>query len=604
MDEVRTRSNIALRPATVHPDAGGMNVTDRASGESAARGSGVPLHAHVDAVPALIWGRAAGAPVVTCNHAFCRYTGWDDPVVAVERLADVMHPDDRAAADEAAAMGTVSAQAYEFECRLRRHDGAWRWHLCRVQPIPGEDAQSAQWVGVGLELTDRLESRQRLAVERSLAHDGGDDAEGSRIVRPDSGEVRWLQERAHAEEARAEAVRQKDEFVVMLAHELRNPLAPIRTAVDLLASHEGTDDVVAQCRTVIDRQVLQMARMLDDLLDVSRLSRGQFVLVRRAVELAEVVAAAVETSRPLISQHRQTLDVDPVPENCRVDGDPVRLTQVFANLLNNAAKYGTPGGRIAVRADIQGSWVRVEVQDSGPGLAPEVRARLFEPFVRGDDARRHAPDGMGVGLALSRRLVDLHGGTIAVRGEEPGDGTVFVVTLPLLPMAPAASAAVSTATEAAPRLSDMRVLVADDNVDAADMLRLWLTHAGCQVRVAYDGAAALRASSRFRPDVILLDLSMPDTDGYEVCRRIRGKPWGQAMGIVAVSGWGQDAHLRRSAAAGFDHHLLKPLDPDKLLHLVANAPWARRRLRDTPREAATRDDADGDTSVTRVDGAQ
>jgi PAS domain S-box-containing protein len=385
--------------------------------------------------------------------------------------------------------------------------------------------------------------------------------------------VQDITSRKRAEEALREADQRKDEFLALLAHELRNPLAPIRTSVGLMRSRPSDDPVVTRCREVIDRQVTHMARLLDDLLDVSRLSRGQLTLQRQLVGLKDILDAAVEASMPLIMQQHQELTVDSVDESIVLDADAARLTQVFGNLLNNAAKYSASGSSIRVSVERKGNDVEVAVRDCGMGIAAEMLHRVFDLFTQTEAAQAHAPGGLGIGLSLARRLVQMHDGTITVASAGLGHGSTFTVRLQVAPCARPAEAAAAAEHEhrvAQPHLH-RRVLVVDDNVEAADMLTMLLTMVGCDVRTAYRGEAAVREAERFQPDLVLLDIGLPDTSGEDVCRRLRAYPWGADAVIVAVTGWGQEHDRHRTALAGFDQHLVKPVDPDVLVALTREA---------------------------------
>ena len=379
-----------------------------------------------------------------------------------------------------------------------------------------------------------------------------------------------LSDRERDEAALRESERQKDEFLAMLAHELRNPLAPLLTCAGLLRARAVDDPLVVRCSDVIDRQVSQMARLLDDLLDIARLSRGRLVLVKTVVSVREVVLAAIETSRPIVDQRRQQLEMEWPDDDLLVEGDATRLAQVFSNVLNNAAKYSHPGGSIRISARREGHVAAVRVRDTGIGIAPAMLDRIFELFTRGDAADESAPDGLGIGLALSRRVVELHGGSIVAKSAGLGHGSEFIVSIPLQ-MTPAGPAltAVPTASggPAKPALS-ARVLIADDNEDAADSLSVLLAMLGCDVRTVHDGEAAVQAVEAFLPDVVLLDLSMPGVGGLEACQRIRRTSAGARATVVAVSGWGQQEDRQRCAEAGFDRHLTKPVRPDVLVELI------------------------------------
>jgi CheY-like chemotaxis protein len=349
---------------------------------------------------------------------------------------------------------------------------------------------------------------------------------------------------------------------------LRNPLAPIKNAARLLLLRGSADGQAGWAGRVIERQADQMARLVDDLLDVSRISRGQITLRRRRVELAEVVGRAVEGSRPLIEARRHELVEALPPGPVWLEADPVRLAQVVGNLLNNAAKYTEDGGRITLSAVTEGGEAVLRVRDTGLGIAPEMLPRIFEMFTQADRSLERSQGGLGVGLTLVKRLVEMHGGSVEAESEGPGRGSEFVVRLPVIVPPPVQLPQRSNGGEGA-AAAGLRILVVDDNRDAAESLSLLLRTRGHDVRTAHDGVAGLEAAASFRPDVALLDIGMPRLSGYDLARRIRGQAWGQGMVLIALTGWGQEEDRRRSAQAGFDHHLVKPVDPDALQELFA-----------------------------------
>jgi signal transduction histidine kinase len=371
-----------------------------------------------------------------------------------------------------------------------------------------------------------------------------------------------VEERERAAEALLEADRRKDEFLAMLAHELRNPLAPLRSAADLLELSDDPD--VVEVRHVIDRQVDHMVRLVDDLLEVSRITRGKIELRRERVDLASVVRTAVETCEPLISAagHRLSVAIPSAP--VEFAGDPVRLAQIVANLLNNAAKYTEDGGRIWLRARRRGDWLVVTVRDDGIGISPEMLPHVFDMFTQADASRRRSKGGLGIGLTLVHRLVQLHGGTVSVRSRE-GVGSRFVVRLPLH-LAPASREERPHAV-LSPRPA-RRVLVVDDNRDAAESLGRLLARHGAEVRVVHDGPSALEVLRTWRPSAAVLDLGMPGMDGLEVARRIRRRPELRDVALIALTGWGRADDVRRARDAGFDHHMVKPADIDALRSLL------------------------------------
>jgi PAS domain S-box-containing protein len=375
-----------------------------------------------------------------------------------------------------------------------------------------------------------------------------------------------------AEEALKEGDRRKDEFLATLAHELRNPLAPIRNVVHVLQLTGGDDPVARKARDVMERQLNHLVRLVDDLLDVSRITRGKLRLRTEPTDLATVVRNAVEVSRPLIEQSAHELTVALPPEGVPLNGDLVRLSQVFANLLNNAAKYTEPGGRVTLTAAVEGPAVVVAVRDTGVGIPPAALPRLFDIFSQVAGHQERSQGGLGIGLSLVRGLVDLHRGTVEAHSDGPGTGSTFVVRLPIM-----RNAEVGVRTSAGPPVRApgpavrvcKRVLVVDDNRDSAESLAMMLTMTGNEVRTAFDGEAGLEAAAAFRPDVAFLDIGMPRLDGHECARRIRSESWGGGVLLVAMTGWGQEEDRRRTREAGFDHHLVKPVDPEVLRAILA-----------------------------------
>jgi signal transduction histidine kinase len=370
------------------------------------------------------------------------------------------------------------------------------------------------------------------------------------------------------EEALRETDRRKDEFLAMLAHEIRNPLAPIRTAVQLLRLEGLPEAQRTNARDVIERQVEHLVRLIDDLLDVARITRGTITLRRARVDLAEVVARAVETSRPLIDARRHELRIVLPDQSLSVVGDLTRLSQVLANLLNNAAKYTDTHGCIQLRVERDGGEAVIRVQDNGIGISNEMLSKVFDLFAQADRTLERASGGLGIGLALVRRLVEMHGGSVSAHSGGVGQGTEMVVRLPIaiddrpLPSRPRETEeAVSAPTTTLSR----RILIVDDNKDAADSMALLVETAGHSVRTAYDGHQALDLAAAFAPDTLVLDLGVPGLNGFEIARRIRRQPWGKGVALIALTGWGQEQDRRRTAEAGFDAHLIKPVSKVDLL---------------------------------------
>ena len=368
----------------------------------------------------------------------------------------------------------------------------------------------------------------------------------------------------------ADADRRKDEFLAMLAHELRNPLAPVRNGLQILRVTCGGDPEVRRLAEMMGRQVGQIARLVDDLLDVSRITQGKVTLRRERVDLAAVVNQAVEAARPLADARRHELSVAAAPEPIRLDADSSRLAQVIGNLLNNAVKYTDEGGRIWLEVRREGGLAVVRVRDTGVGISAEMLPRVFDLFTQIDPTLDRSQGGLGVGLTLVRSLVELHGGTVHAASPGHGRGSEFVVRLPALPPAARPDAGAPAAAGTAPPPSpSRRILIVDDNADAADSLAMLLGLSGHQVRTAYSGPAAIDAVEAFRPEVVLLDIGLPGMDGHEVARRLRRSPTASGVTLVALTGYGQDDDRRKTRDAGFDHHLVKPVDPDDLAGLLS-----------------------------------
>ncbi|HET7499237.1 MAG TPA: ATP-binding protein [Candidatus Eisenbacteria bacterium] len=365
-----------------------------------------------------------------------------------------------------------------------------------------------------------------------------------------------------------ESGRMKDEFLATLAHELRNPLAPIRNAADILKQHGPRDPELVWARQVIERQAEHLSRLVDDLLDVSRITRGKIELRRERIPVSVIVSSAVETARPLIEGNQHALTVSLPGEPLYVNGDLTRIAQVVSNLLTNAAKYTPPSGRIEVGAEREGDQAVLRVKDNGVGIPREMLGRIFEMFAQVDSSLERTAGGLGIGLTLARTLVELHGGSIEARSDGAGRGSEFLVRLPLATTEPPPLPPPAATEGPGARDARARILVVDDNVDAADSLGRLLALDGYDVRIANGGMEALREAETFRPQVILLDIGLPMMNGYDVARRLRKEPWGAEIRLVALTGWGQDEDRRRSKEAGFDEHVVKPIDPASLRVLL------------------------------------
>jgi signal transduction histidine kinase len=366
-----------------------------------------------------------------------------------------------------------------------------------------------------------------------------------------------------------EADRRKDEFLAILAHELRNPLAPIRTAVQLLRKRDLAETQNIRAREVIERQVQHLVCLIDDLLDVSRITRGMITLQRERVLIDAVVARAVETARPLIDARKHELALDLPEELLSVEGDPTRLVQIVGNVLHNAAKFMEPGGRIVLSVSREDSYAVISVRDFGLGIQPELVSKIFDLFSQVHQKSETAHGGLGIGLALVRRLVEMHGGVVTASSEGLGKGTEMVVRLPVIGVQSTIVALPTTDSKRPPQVSPRRILVADDNSDAVEALALQLRLAGHDVRSANDGLEALQVAEAFAPQVVLLDLGMPRMDGYETAREIRRKWWGKGATLVALTGWGGQQDRQKTTDAGFDAHLVKPVTEFDLFHAIA-----------------------------------
>lgn len=378
-----------------------------------------------------------------------------------------------------------------------------------------------------------------------------------------AGSSRDTTERRALELATVQEARRKDEFIATLAHELRNPLAPIRNALEVARLAKGNDVAVEYAHGVMDRQMTHMVRLIDDLLDLSRLNLGKIELKRVTVDMGSLLENAIETSRPHFQQSKIELVVEMIDESLCVDADSTRLIQVFANLLTNAAKFSAANSRVTVRAWRDGTQAVVSIKDNGVGMSQEMLAHVFDSFTQEADALNRTEGGLGIGLTLVKGLVQLHGGTVEAHSEGKGLGSEFVVRIPLStePHAREYQKARRTATSST---NWHRILVVDDNTDSATSLSMMLNFMGHDTRTANDGLKGLEVAEQFKPDVCLLDIGMPNLNGFDLARRLREQPWAKETLLIALSGWGQEHDKERSTDAGFDMHLVKPIDPATL----------------------------------------
>jgi PAS domain S-box-containing protein len=374
------------------------------------------------------------------------------------------------------------------------------------------------------------------------------------------------QQRLRADQL-AGADQRKDEFLAMLAHELRGPLAPLCNMLEVLKRAGDDRQLVEQAHATMARQLAQMVRLVDDLLDVSRITRGRLQLRKGRIDLAAVLNQAVEACQPLAEGLQHKLNVSVPGDAIDLDGDPARLAQAFGNLLNNACKYTPQGGQIRLTAEKEGGEAVVSVKDNGIGISAEMLSHIFEMFTQADRTLERSHGGLGIGLALAKQLVEMHGGSVTASSAGPGQGSEFVVRLPILAAQPASTPSAEPPTR--PALLPRRILVVDDNQDTAASLVMLLQQDANEIRAAYDGPEAIQTAQQFRPDVVLLDIGLPNLNGYDVARHIRAQPWGRNMLLVALTGWGQGEDRRKSKEAGFDYHLVKPVKYGSLVELFA-----------------------------------
>jgi two-component system CheB/CheR fusion protein len=510
------------------------DITQRKMAEIALRESEQRFRRMADHAPVMIWVTETDGRCSFLGKTWYDFTGRTPEESLGFGWIEAMHPHDRAAARETFLVANERHEEFRQEYRLRAKDGSYHWMIDAAVPRFGDDGTFLGYIGSVIDITNRKKIEEELRESQA---------------------------------ALLEADRRKDEFLALLAHELRNPLAPIRTGLELMRLAGDDRSVIEEVRLTLDRQSQQMVRLIDDLLDVSRITRGTVELRKGRVELARVVESAVETARPVIEELGHKLTVHLPKRPVVLEADPTRLAQVISNLLNNAAKYMQRGGNIVLTADRHGSSVVISVKDCGIGIPAEMLGRIFDLFIQVDASLARSHGGLGIGLTLVKRLVEMHGGSVEARSDGPDRGSEFIVRLPVvlgLLTEPSESNGQSVASRA-----KRRILVVDDNENAAQMLGMLLKALGNDVRTVFDGLAALETAAHFRPDVVLLDIGMPKLDGYETARRIRQEPWGKYMILAALTGWGQEEDKRRTREAGFDHHFVKPVEPAILQRFLA-----------------------------------
>lgn len=510
----------------------GQDITDRKLAEERQRDSEQRFSRFMQHLPGLAWIKDLEGRYIYANESTLRAFNRGRADLYGKVDGEIFDPTTAATYRENDRKALLSETGFQTIEALRQEgDGILHHSVVSKFPVLGPDGQVGLIGGIAIDITDRMR------MEASLR----------------------------------ESDRRKDEFIATLAHELRNPLAPIQNALHLLSLPAAPGHDPEAERAMAERQVRHLARLVDDLLDVSRINQGQIELRKELVDLTVIVERAADSVRSLLQERGHRLQIVLSDEPILLDADPTRLEQILGNLLNNAIKYTDPGGRIELQAERDADSVRLRVRDNGLGIEPEMRELIFEMFIQAGRPGARAQGGLGIGLGLVRKLVELHGGTIHAESAGPGTGSEFTVRLPILsqaaPIPPLSKPVEPTANTAS--LARRRVLVVDDNHDAATSLARVLSRLyGQEVQVAHDGYSALEAARTFRPALILLDIGLPDLDGHEVTRRLRAEPAFQSTQIVALTGWGQDSDVEQSRQAGFDQHLVKPAHPDTIRALL------------------------------------
>lgn len=506
-----------------------MDITEQIHAEAALRESEAKFRTITDAMPQMVWSTLPDGYHDYYNQQWYRYTGLPEGSTDGEKWNGVFHPDDQARAWEIWRHSLATGKPYEILYRLRHHSGEYRWTLGRALPIRDSAGKIIRWMGTCTDIHD-----QKLA-----------------------------------EEALREADRRKDEFLAMLAHELRNPLAPISAAAELMEIATLDAERIKETSRIISRQVRHMTGLVDDLLDVSRVTRGLVSLAKHELDVKRIVSDAVEQVSPLIELKRHHLTVELAREPAHVIGDQKRLVQILTNLLNNAAKYTPEGGSIHIRMETTKDEVILSVADNGIGIAQTLQPHIFELFAQAERTSDRSQGGLGIGLALVRSLVELHGGSVACQSEGLGRGSSFTVRLPRLIKQEQIRNDQRPALTPAASENRLRILVVDDNADAANMLGMYLEAMGHEVIVEHGPRRALERARIEKPRVCILDIGLPDMDGNELARRLLAQSETASATLIAVTGYGQDQDRKNALAAGFAHHLVKPVDTGKLTAILS-----------------------------------
>jgi PAS domain S-box-containing protein len=520
-----------------------MDITEKIKMEAALRDSEAKFKTIANAMPQMVWSTRADGFHDYFNDQWYEFTGTtEETAVGALPWSTMLHPDDHDRAMKSWQHSLATGEVYDIQYRLRHHSGMYHWALGRALPIRNEAGNILRWMGTCTDIND-----QKLAEE---------------LLKKES--------------------KHKDEFLAMLAHELRNPLAPISTAAQVIKMVSSDETKVRSAADIITRQVTHMTDLVDDLLDVSRITRGLVELESEILDLKAVITGAIEQARPLIEARGHELHIFLTSSPAFVKGDKTRLVQVIANLLNNSSKYTANGGKITVTLEVSEALACIKVSDNGSGIAPNLLPQIFDLFTQGERTPDRKQGGLGLGLSLVKNITLLHGGTATAESEGLGRGSQFMIDLPLVKGASITAAAAMPFDLGAQAAVPLRLMLVDDNVDAAQLLAGLLAATGHEVTVAEDAAEALASPAKASVQVFILDIGLPGMDGFELARTLRADPATQNAVLIALTGYGQAHDRILTKAAGFDHHFVKPVDIEALSKVLSERGWQERRQ--TPRK--------------------